>query len=188
MKNSKKPRKELFRQVGEGGKRPGTFPGASDLLGSRGYSGSSTVRVALASGRCVRICAQALWSLLSTHVSKLCLIVCTEPQIFVFTPKCTPCNPRIPKFYNLSQHDCFLALRKPASYLTLPSESKPDSKYVREKLWEGETDGRTSLGKALLPTLTVCFQVAPVGRVSSCSQGCGWAGLFQRKPRLFLTG
>lgn len=37
-------------------------------------------------------------------------------------------------------------------------------------------------GKALLPTLMICFQVAPVGRVSGRNQGCGWAGLLRRHP------
>lgn len=39
-------------------------------------------------------------------------------------------------------------------------------------------------GKALLPTLMVFFQVAPVGQISSQSQGCSWAGLLVRKRPL----
>lgn len=39
-------------------------------------------------------------------------------------------------------------------------------------------------GKALLPTLMVFFQAAPVGQISSQSQGCSWAGLLVRKRPL----
>lgn len=142
------PGKSFSNRYREGDGRLRAPGGASGLPDPAAIPpGPPTIRVALTSGPCTHICTPMLWSLPITHVSKLCLILYTEPQIFTFTQKCASCDPESRSLIAwpaqllscLSEADrCFnLASR---------IKSKPDSKRVQEKLREEETDGRMCVG------------------------------------------